>query len=381
MAEYQEQLKKASRIVIKVGTTTLTSASGQLNLDLMERFTRQLAALHDQGKEVAVVTSGAVGAGMGKLGLTEKPASIVERQALAAIGQGLLMREYEKLFASSEKVVAQVLLTRDDLSDRRRYLNARNTLRTLLDYKAIPIINENDTVATEELKIGENDTLSALVAGLIEADLLILLSDVDGLYTADPRKDASARIIRHVERIDEAIRAGAGGTGSPFGSGGMVTKIEAAQLMLAAGSAMVLMNGNDPAGIEQIFNGNPPGTVFSSVASDQPLVSSRKRWIAYGPQINGAVIVDEGAERALVKQGRSLLPSGITALQGEFEAGDLVRIVSHHQVEIGRGLTNYGSADLARICGKKSGEIEAVLGFREADEAIHRDNLVITNHQ
>jgi glutamate 5-kinase len=315
---------------------------------------------------------------MGKLGLLEKPASIIERQALAAIGQGLLMREYEKFFSARDKVVAQVLLTRDDLSDRRRYLNARNTIRTLLDYRAIPIINENDTVATEELKIGENDTLSALVAGLIEADLLILLSDVDGLYSADPRKDPAAQIIRHVERIDDEIRAKAGGAGSPFGSGGMVTKIEAAQMTLAAGSTMILMNGNAPEKIQMIFKGNPPGTIFSSADFEQTLVSSRKRWIAYGPQVNGTVVVDEGAERALVKQGKSLLPSGITALQGDFEAGDLVQILSAKRAEIGRGLTNYNSVELGRIYGKKSGEIESILGFKEADEAIHRDNLVIT---
>jgi glutamate 5-kinase len=379
MASYLKQLNTVKRVVVKVGTSTLTHGGGKLNLELMEQLVNELADLHGQGKEIAVVTSGAVGAGMGKLGLIEKPASIIERQALAAIGQGLLMREYEKLFSARDKVVAQVLLTKDDLSDRRRYLNARNTIRTLLDYQAIPIINENDTVATEELKIGENDTLSALVAGLIEADLLILLSDVDGLYNTDPRKDPTAQIIRHVERIDDEIRAKAGGAGSPFGSGGMVTKIEAAQMALAAGSTMILMNGNDPAKIQMIFKGNPPGTVFSNATSEQPLVSSRKRWIAYGPQANGMVVVDEGAECALVKQGKSLLPSGITALQGDFEAGDLVQILSGKQAEIGRGLTNYGSAELARICGRKSSEIESILGYKEADEAIHRDNMVITN--
>jgi glutamate 5-kinase len=379
MANYLERLKTVKRIVVKVGTSTLTQDGGQLNLSLMDQFVRQLAEFHSQGKEIAIVTSGAVGAGMGKLGLAEKPASIGERQALAAIGQGLLMREYEKLFSAQDKIVAQVLLTRDDLSDRRRYLNARNTIRTLLDYRAIPIINENDTVATEELKIGENDTLSALVAGLIEADLLVLLSDVDGLYSADPRKDPSAQIIRHVDHIDDEIRARAGGSGTLFGSGGMITKIEAAQMVLTAGSVMVLMNGNAPEKLQMIFSGNAPGTVFSGTDSEQALVSSRKRWIAYGPQASGTVIVDEGAERALVKQGKSLLPSGITALQGDFEAGDLVRILSMNKTEIGRGLSNYSNQELAKICGKKSGEIEAILGFKEADEAIHRDNLVLTN--
>ena len=373
--EYIEQIRKARRIVIKVGTSTLTHTTGKLNLSRMAELVTQITDLHRAGKEITLVTSGAVGAGMGRLGLSEKPASIIERQALAAIGQGLLMHEYEKLFSEQGLIIAQILLTRDDLSNRQRYLNARNTILTLLKYQAVPIINENDTVATEELKIGENDTLSALVTGLIEGDLLLLLSDVDGLYTADPRIDPTATLISCVTEINENIKSSAGGTGSAFGSGGMVTKIEAAQMAVAAGATMVLMNGDQPGRIKDLFNGKSVGTVFQC---NQPVVNSRKRWIAYGPQLNGTIVVDHGAAKALLKQGKSLLPSGINALDGEFEVGDLVKILNSEKVELGRGLSNYNSSQLRRILGKKSGEIELILGFKAADEVVHRDNLVIT---
>ncbi len=373
--DYLRRLQEARRIVIKVGTSTLTHASGKLNLNRMEQLVRQLADLQNQGKEVVLVTSGAVGAGLGRMGLSERPSSIIERQAMAAIGQGLLMQVYEKLFSEYGQIVAQVLLTRDDLSDRKRYLNARNTILTLLQYRAIPVINENDTVATEELKIGENDALSALVAGLIEADLLILLSDVDGLYTADPRLDASATLIPVVAEVDQQIRAMAGGAGSCWGTGGMITKIEAAQMATAAGTSMILLNGKEPSKIQGIFNAEPVGTVF---LSSHNVVSSRKRWIAYGPQVNGAVIVDAGAERALLHQGKSLLPSGIIGLKGEFEEGDMIQVLNSDGTELGRGLSNYAKEHLQRIIGKKSTAIETLLGFKTADEAIHRDNLVIT---
>ncbi len=368
-------LHNAKRVVVKVGTSTLMHNTGKLNLNRMEQFVRQLVDLQNQGREVVLVTSGAVGVGLGRLGFTERPASIMERQAVAAVGQGLLMQVYEKFFSEYGQIVAQILLTRNDISDRKRYLNARNTILTLLKYRVIPIINENDTVATEELKIGENDTLSALVAGLIEADLLILLSDIDGLYTADPKKNSDAALIPIVPEIDAKILKMAGGAGSEFGTGGMLTKLEAAKMATAAGTAMVLMNGQNPLQIQSIFQGNPIGTLFSS---SQPLVNSRKRWIAYGPIANGELVVDQGAERALLKQGTSLLPSGIINLGGEFEEGDLIRILNTNQMELGRGLTNYSSEHLQKIKGKKSSEIEIILGYKAADEVIHRDNLVIT---
>ncbi len=373
--DYLKRLQQSGRVVVKVGTSTLTHQSGKLNLCRMEQLVRQLTDIQNQGKEVVLVTSGAVGAGLGRLGISERPSSIIERQAMAAIGQGLLMQVYEKLFSEYGQIVAQVLLTRSDIGDRKRYLNARNTILTLLQYRVIPIINENDTVATEELKIGENDALSALVAGLIEADLLILLSDVDGLYSADPRKDSAATLISLVEEVDPRIRAMAGGAGSAMGSGGMITKIEAAQMATAAGVSMVLMNGNEPSNIQKLFSGEPIGTVFLS-ANHQ--VSSRKRWIAYGPQATGEIVVDAGAERAIVHQGKSLLPSGIVATQGEFEEGDMVRIINTSGLELARGLSNYGRDSLERIKGKRSSDIEQTIGFKPADEVVHRDNLVIT---
>lgn len=378
--EYLQKLRSAKRIVIKVGTSTLTHRTGKLNLNLMERLVRQIADLHNQGKEVTLVTSGAVGAGMGRLGIGTKPASIMEHQALAAVGQALLMQVYEKLFSEYGKIVAQVLLTRTDVSDRKRYLNSRNTILTLLKYQVIPVINENDTVATEELKykFGQNDCLSALVAGLIEADLLILLSDIDGLYTADPHQDRSATLIPIVTEIHPEIVRMAGGAGSALGTGGMKTKIEAAQMANAAGTSMIIMNGADPSQIQKVFMGEQVGTVF---LSNQPLVNSRKHWIAYGPHLNGELMVDEGAEVALLKHGKSLLPSGILTINGEFDEGDLLKIVNQKGEELGRGFTNYGNEPLQKIRGRKSAEIEPVLGYKITDEVIHRDNMVITYMQ
>lgn len=373
--DYLEQIKKARRVVVKVGTTTLTHASGKLNLQCMEELVKELAAFKDQGKEVVLVTSGAVGAGIGRLGLSRSPKTIVERQALAAIGQGLLMQVYEKLFSEYGQIVAQVLLTRSDVSERQRYLNSRNTLLALLDYGVIPIINENDTVATEELKIGENDGLSALVAGLIDAELLVLLSDIDGLYTADPRKDLDAKLIACVPEITHEIKEMAGGTGSMFGSGGMLTKINAAQLATSSGSMMVLLNGAEPANLRCLFTGEPIGTVF---LSKNTAVNHRKRWIACGPKPEGVLIVDPGAEQALLQQGKSLLPSGVIGIVGEFEEGALVKITNGSGNEIGRGFSNYTAAQLQKIRGKHTCVIESILGFKHSDEAVHRDNLVIT---
>lgn len=371
----QLNLRDAKRVVVKVGTSTLAHGTGKLNLNRMEQLVRELVDLQNQGREVVLVTSGAVGIGLGRLGLLKRPVSIIDRQAVAAVGQGLLMQVYEKLFAEYGQIVAQVLLTRSDISDRKRYLNARNTILTLLKYRVVPIINENDTVATEELKIGENDSLSALVAGLIEADLLILLSDIDGLYSADPKTDSSATLIPLVRELNSEIMAMAGGAGSNLGTGGMITKLEAAKMATAAGTTMVLMNGRDPAKIQAIFNGAPEGTVF---LSNQQPVNSRKRWIAYGPLVNGELIVDDGAERALLKKGTSLLPSGIVEVSGDFEEGDLIKISTINREELGRGLTNYGKDQLLKIKGRKSSEIEKILGFKAADEVVHRDNLVIT---
>lgn len=375
--DYIEEIKQAKRIVVKVGTSTLTHRTGKLNINRMEQLVRQLADLKNQGKEIVLVTSGAVGAGMGRLGLVEHPPAIVDRQALAAIGQGLLMQVYEKLFSEYGHIVAQVLLTRSDISERRRYLNARNTILALLQYNVIPIINENDTVATDELKtrIGENDALSALVSGIIDAELLVLLSDIDGLYTEDPKDNPNAKLIECVPEITPEIQEMAGGAGSTFGTGGMITKINAAKMATATGTIMVLMNGETPAKLEQLFNGEPVGTVF---LSKQSVVNHRKRWIAFGPAITGELVIDQGAEKALIKSGKSLLPSGILRVEGNFEEADLVRICNNKNVEIARGLTNYTADQLLKIKGRKTSEIEKVLGFKTSDEVVHRDNMVIT---
>lgn len=373
--DYQEQICKAKRIVVKVGTSTLTYPGGQLNLGRMEQLVRQLVDLKHQGKEVVLVSSGAVGAGMGRLGLAERPSAIVQRQALAAVGQGLLMQVYEKIFSEYNQVIAQVLLTRSDVSHRRRYLNARNTILTLLHYQAIPIINENDTVATEELKFGENDALSALVTGLIDAELLILLSDIDGLFTRDPKEDQRAELIPYVAEITPEIRKMAGGAGSSLGTGGMMTKINAAQMATVSGATMVLMNGNNPGALHDLFSGKPVGTVFLSKHS---VVNHRKRWIAFGPEANGILTVDCGAEKAILEGGKSLLPSGIQKVVGHFEEGDLVRILNEDSQEIARGLSNYRTDQLLKIIGKKTQDIELILGYKPADEVIHRDNLVVT---
>lgn len=373
--DYREQICKAKRIVVKVGTSTLTYPGGQLNLSRMEQLVRQLVDLKHQGKEVVLVSSGAVGAGMGRLGLTVRPSSIVQRQALAAVGQGLLMQVYEKIFSEYNQVTAQVLLTRSDVSDRRRYLNARNTILALLQYQAIPIINENDTVATEELKFGENDALSALVTGLIDAELLILLSDIDGLYTHDPKEDERAVLVPYVTEITPEIRKMAGGAGSSLGTGGMLTKINAAQMATVSGATMVLMNGNNPGRLHDLFTGDLVGTVF---LSKQSVVNHRKRWIAFGLEASGALTVDCGAEKAILNAGKSLLPSGIQQVAGDFEEGDLVRILNGSGQEIARGLSNYRTDQLQKIIGKKTQDIELILGYKPSDEVIHRDNLVVT---
>lgn len=372
--DYREQLKDVKRIVIKVGTTTLTHSTGKLNIARTEQLVRQIVDLKHQGKDVVLVSSGAIGTGMGRLNLTERPKTIVERQALAAIGQGLLMQIYEKFFGEYGEPVAQVLLTKSDISERERYLNARNTLLALLGYGAIPIINENDTVATDELKIGENDGLSALVSGLIDADLLILMSDIDGLYTADPHKDENAKLIDCVPEITKEIKAMAGGSSSMFGTGGMLTKINAAQIATSSGSMMALINGENPLQIQQLLQGESVGTIFLSKNS---AVNHRKRWIACGPKPTGSLVIDSGAENALLKQGKSLLPSGITEVSGNFGEGALVKIFNSEGNELARGFSNYSSEHLLQIMGKKTTQIETILGFKNSDEAIHRDNLVL----
>jgi len=320
------------------------------------------------------VTSGAVGAGMGRLGLKQKPKTIPHKQALAAIGQGQLMQVYAKLFSEYGKTVAQVLLTREDLGQRNRYLNARHALLTILEYGMIPIINENDVVAVEELKFGDNDTLSALVAGLVDADLLLILSDIEGLYTADPRHDERAALIRQVTEITPEIEALAGGAGTLTGTGGMFTKIQAAKIATNSGVSMVIAQGSEEGIIGQVAAGKEVGTLF--LAKDHKL-HSRKRWLAFGLPVHGSLMVDNGAAKAILERGKSLLPRGITRVEGEFQVGDLVTICALTGEEIARGLVNYSTEELEKIKGCYSKEILTVLGHKHYDEIIHRDNLVV----
>lgn len=372
--ERKSYLQQVKRVVVKVGSSTLTHSNGRLNLQRMEALVRQLADLHNCGLEVILVTSGAVGAGIGKLGLKRRPRTIPEKQAAAAVGQGILLHMYEKLFAEYGQTVAQILLTREDMAHRTRFLNARNALFTLLTMEVIPIINENDAVAVEEIKFGDNDTLSALVASLVEADLLILLSDIAGLYDADPRSHPEARLLSWVEEITPEIEAMAGGAGSSLGTGGMATKIQAARIAVSSGTAMVIADGSRPGVIQSILAGEAVGTWFKPQA--HPL-QARKRWIAFGQGSKGRLVVDEGAVRALVKGRKSLLASGLVAVEGSFSEGQVVTVVDREGREVARGLVNYSAAELNQIKGLKTDAIEKLLGHKNYDEVIHRDNLVV----
>lgn len=361
-------LRDVKRIVVKVGTSTLTFPDMRLNIGHIGSLVDELVRARKSEKDVALVTSGAIAAGMGKLGWETRPKAIPRQQAAAAIGQSHLMRTYEESFGRHGQLVAQVLLTQADINDRTRYTNASNTLSTLLQCGVIPIINENDTVAVDEIKVGENDTLSALVTNLIKADLLIILSDIDGFY------DRSGRVINAIPSITPELREMAGGSGSELSLGGMVTKLRAAEIVTGAGEIMVIANGKKPNVITRVLEGYDEGTIFFP-KSDK--MSGRKRWIAYSLPCRGTLKVDAGAKSALVKRGKSLLPSGITEVSGDFEFGDAVRCVDENSREFARGLTNYNAEEADMIKGKKTDQIESLLGDMYYDEVIHRDNLVI----
>ncbi|MCX7780834.1 MAG: glutamate 5-kinase [Negativicutes bacterium] len=370
----RETLCTAKRIVVKVGTSTLTYATGKLNLQRIEKLVRELSDLANQGKEIILVTSGAVGVGVDRLGLKERPKTIPEKQAAAAVGQGILMHIYEKLFGEYGQIVAQVLLTREDSVNRSRYANSRNTLLTLLATRVIPIINENDAVAVDELKIGDNDTLSAMVASIVEADLLIILSDVEGLYTDNPATNPDARLISEVADITPELEALAGGPGTLRGTGGMYTKIQAAKIAVSSGVAMVIASGGRDGVVRSIVSGEPVGTIF---LSKENRLQIRKRWLAFGARIRGTLTVDKGAEKALLEGGSSLLAAGIRGVEGQFEHGNTVRILTTEGREIARGLANYSADDCRRIMGAHTCEIAGILGYKPYDEVIHRDNMVL----
>lgn len=367
-------LNDCRRIVIKIGTSTLTHSNGQLNLRRIEYLVREIADLHNQDLEVVVVSSGAIGVGANRMGYRQVPKTMPEKQALAAIGQGALLHLYEKLFAEYSKTVAQVLITRGDFDERIRYLNATNALLALLNMKVIPIVNENDTVVVEEIKFGDNDTLSAVVAGVVDADLLIILSDVDGFYDHDPRKDKQARLLREVNEITADMEDNSRNRGSSFSSGGMYTKLRAARMVMAAGIPMVIANSDEKDVIRRIVACEEVGTLF---IPREEKMHARKKWIAFGSLAQGELVVDEGACLALLNKGKSLLPSGVVSVSGDFERGTIVRVNNPDGQEIARGVVNYSAEEINCIAGKQSREIEKILGEKDYDEVIHRNNLWI----
>ena len=359
----RQELTKAKRIVIKVGTSTLNYDTGKLNISRIEHLVRELSDLANQGKEIILVSSGAVGAGLERMKKNTRPASIPEKQAMAAVGQGILMHIYEKLFAEYDQIVAQVLLTKENSRQYSQYINSRNALMALLSMGVIPIINENDAVAVDELKIGDNDTLSATVATLVDADALIILSDIDGLYTANPSKDKNAKLLHEVPHITPEIENMAGGAGTSMGTGGMNTKIKAAKIAINSGCTMVIASGEEL------------GTIFPAKETH---LKQRKSWLAFGKQIAGDIIVDKGCEKAVLS-GSSLLAVGILAIAGEFKQGNTVRILSQSGREIARGSVNYSSQTLQKLKGLHSDEFKNILLDNSPifDEAVHRDNMVI----
>ncbi|MBI5409875.1 MAG: glutamate 5-kinase [Nitrospirae bacterium] len=359
------------RLVIKIGSNILASAERGLNTERLHALTKDIAEVADKGYSVVIVSSGAVAAGLKKLGLKEKPKDIRLKQAAAAIGQSSLMWAYEQNFAGFHKKVAQVLLTKDDIENRQRYINAKNTLFTLLSYGVIPVINENDPVAVDEIKFGDNDMLAALAAGLVEADMLIILSDVEGLYTKNPEhKDAV--LIERVDEITADMEKSAGSAGSAVGTGGMYSKILAAKQATSHGIPVAIMSGKKNGLLPRFIQGEKAGTYFQPKTRR---LSSKKGWIAYGVKSKGAIYLDDGAVNALTTQGKSLLPSGILKIEGDFEVGDYVRCLNKDGEKVAKGLTNYSSKDLELIKGRKTSEIEKVLGYKYSDEVIHRDNL------
>ncbi|HEX9022011.1 MAG TPA: glutamate 5-kinase [Nitrospirota bacterium] len=366
---------KSRRIVIKVGSAVLTSSDQGLDHNRIERLASDIATLIGLGRHVIIVSSGAIAAGLAKLGLKKtKTMPLSLKQAAAAVGQSDLMWAYEKTFDAHGKKVAQVLLTREDLSNRTRFLNARNTIQTLLDHGVVPVINENDTVSVDEIKFGDNDNLSGMVVHLADADLLVILSDIDGLYTADPKVNPSAALIPLVEKITAEVERGAGDAQTPVGTGGMRSKIMTAKKVSAYGAPVVIVNGKKNGVLLALFEGRDVGTLFLPRPDRQ---DSRKHWIAYTVCSSGRLVVDNGARDALMQKGRSLLPGGVVKVEGNFKLGDCVSCADLAGTVFARGLAKYSSADLDRIKGLKTSQIASVLGRKDYDEVIHRDDLVI----
>lgn len=368
----RRRIAQSRRLVVKVGSALVTNNGAGLAHDFIADCASQIAALHREGREILLVSSGAIAAGMQRLGWASRPQAMHDLQAAAAVGQMGLAQAYETTFLQHGLTAAQVLLTHEDLSDRRRYLNARNTLHALLGYNVVPIINENDTVVTDEIKFGDNDTLGALVANLVEADALVILTDQRGLYTADPRQDASATLIAEGRSDDRQYESMAGGAGSGISKGGMITKVQAAQRAARSGAHTLIVSGREPDALLRAAHGEVIGTLL--YASESPL-AARKQWLADHLQLAGSLVLDDGAIKAL-QEGRSLLPIGVVSVEGDFERGTAVACRTADGKEVARGLINYSSSEARRIARHGTQEIEALLGYIDEEELIHRDNLV-----
>ncbi|HEX7574572.1 MAG TPA: glutamate 5-kinase [Bacteroidota bacterium] len=374
MRRLEAILHEKTRIVVKIGTNLLTDKLTGLNLERINSIAGGVSHLQSLGYHVALVSSGAIGAGVAARRLKERPRTMREKQATAAIGQPILMEAYEAAFRSHSRMVGQILLTKDDFVNRGRYLNARNTLSVLLENDVVPIINENDTVAVEEIKLGDNDNLSAMVANLIGADLLIILSDIDGFYSDDPSHNRRAKLIPIVETITPRMERQAKKSGGALGTGGMVTKIQAAKRCTSAGIAMIIANGGNPRVLQEIVSGEFRGTLFLPAANR---LNVKKKWIGFVSHPRGSIRIDEGAKTALTNHRKSLLPSGVLEVTGVFNAKDTISVLDVMGNEIARGVSGYSSAELARIRGRRTDDVEKVLGRRAHGEVIHKDNLVL----
>jgi glutamate 5-kinase len=368
------RFKKRKRIVVKIGSNVLTATDG-LNTKVIQSISRQIATLMEKGFEIVLVSSGAMAAGQKKIGMDRRPDEIPKRQAIAAVGQAGLIMEYEKAFEKYGKKVAQILLTHDDLRHRRRYLNSRNTLYRLLEWNVVPIVNENDTVMVEEIEFGDNDNLAAMITLLMDADICINLTDIDGLYTKDPRVNDDAELIRDVTTIGKYLEKIAGDIPGALGRGGMQSKIKAAKKLTRAGIPMVIAKGDRKDVLIRLSEGEQLGTYFTP---GRERLSSRKCWIAFTMKAEGSLYIDDGAAKAIREKGKSLLPIGVVKVEGDFNIGACVEFYDASGVEIGRGLVNYNSADIRKIAGMKTHKIEEHLGYKPYDEVIHRDHMAIT---
>lgn len=372
----RSEIQDARRWVVKLGSSLVTNQGRGIDPEAVARFAAQVAGLRRQGREVILVSSGAIAEGMKRLGWKDRPHEVHSLQAAAAVGQMGLAQAYEVGFLAHGLKTAQILLTHEDVSDRRRYLNARATLNTLLGLGVVPVVNENDTVITDEIKLGDNDTLAALVTNLIEAELLVILTDQPGLYSADPRRDPQARFIDRARANDPSLAAMAGGAGTRIGTGGMATKVRAAQRASRSGAHTVIASGLEDQVLERLCAEEALG---SFLVADVPMLAARKQWMADQLQLRGALLLDAGAARVLVTGGKSLLPIGVVGVQGSFDRGDVVSCLDPAGTEIARGLVNYAARETRKIMGQPSAQIEELLGFVEEPELIHRDNLVVTS--